>query len=140
MKTTKTKALTSQKQPKRKTAILYTRVSSRQIDRPDKSLLAQETKLREYCKKENIEVIKVYHDLGSGMHFKRPEFLKFLKELKAGTLKADYFLFTSIDRFCRRLDCIHQMHHQLKKLGITTKAIENVNLVYFAAFEVKQKK
>ena len=140
MKTRKVKVPTSKKRPKRKTAVLYTRVASRKIAKPDQSLLAQEIKLREYCEKENIEVIKVYHDSGSGMDFKRPEFRKFLKELKAGTLNADYFLFTSIDRFCRRLDGIYKMHHELKGLGITPKAIEDVRVVYFAALEVKPKK
>ena len=140
MKTTKVKKPTSKKRLKRKTAVLYTRVASRHITNPDQSLLAQETKLREYCKKEKIEVIKVYEEIAGGMNFNRPEFKKFVKELKAGTVKADYFLFTSIDRFCKRLDTLHQMHFELIGMGITPKAIENVEVIYFAALEVKPKK
>jgi len=140
MKTTKQKAPTSKKRLKKKTAVLYTRKASCELGKPNKHLMNQEKKLREYCKKKNIKVVKVIYDFGSGLDFNRPEFESFLKELKDGMVKADYFLFTSIDRFCRRLDLLHKMHYQLIRMGIKPKAIESVNLVYFAAFEVKTKK
>jgi DNA invertase Pin-like site-specific DNA recombinase len=134
-----TKARSLQKPPKNKTAILYTRIASiGQNGIGNLSLQAQEEKLRNYCLKEKLDVVKVYYDIGSGHDFDRPQFQNFLKDLEMKKIGADFFLFDTIDRFGFDLLEVKQMDDRLRKLGITPKSIEPVTVTYIAIVELKK--
>jgi site-specific DNA recombinase len=121
-----------------KTAVLYTRFgSSEQANKNRGANNLQEQQLKKYCEKENIKIVRIYNDVGSGASFDRPEFNRFIKELKKGTVAADLFLFTSIDRFSRNIQELYHMHHRLVALGITPKSIAPVNVVFV---EISHKK
>jgi len=106
-----------------KTAVLMARVSS---DEQAKgySLDIQEDKLRSYCRRENIQIIKIFREDYSAKNFKRPEFQKFLTLAKQKKTRIDFLLFTGWDRFSRNLTDSLNMIRTLKNLGIQTQAVE----------------
>lgn len=112
-----------------KKAILYTRIDKGTI-KPDQQLALQEKELREYCEANDIEVIKVIREIASGKDFNRPEFTSLHLAVRTGELNPDLLLFTSIHIFSEKISEVIRMHHQLLKFGVTTKAIQNVNVVF----------
>lgn len=122
-KETKTKA----RKPKLKTAVLYTRVANRQVKNRRNSCSGQEEELREYCRRENIKVVRVYHEFFSGKHFDRPEFKKFLGDLNSGKVKPDLLLCTTWDRFSRNFADACIMIAILEKSKVRVKAIKFIS-------------
>lgn len=120
-----------------KKAILYTRADRSEVADPKDSIAGQEKELQEYCQKNNIEVLDVYRDFGSGSNFSRPEFAKLYLGIVSGKIQADLLLFTTVDRFCLNPMKLVEMHNHLIVLGITPKGIKRVN-VCFIKIRIKE--
>ena len=61
---------------------IYSRVSTAGQKEEGFSLQDQERRLRMFCQQKGYEVIDHYSDDKSGKSFQRPEFQRFLKEIK----------------------------------------------------------
>ena len=106
------------------------RVDKQGLDNPKEKLEEQEKELREYCKKNEIEIIDAITEVASGKDFNRPEFTSLHLAMRKGEIKADLLLFTSIDVFSENLADVLRMHHALLRFGITTKAIRDIEVVF----------
>lgn len=106
------------------------RVDKQGIANPKEKLEEQEKELREYCKKNEIEIIETITEVASGKDFNRPEFTGLHLAMRKGEIKADLLLFTSIDVFSENLTDVLRMHHALLRFGITTKAIRDIEVVF----------
>ena len=118
-----------------KKAILYLRVDKNDLANSTEKLEEQEKELREYCKKNEIEVIKVIAEVVSGKDFNRPKFTSMHLAIRKREIKADLILFTSIDVFSENLADVLRMHHALLRFGITTKAISDIEVVFIRTKE-----
>lgn len=111
-----------------KKAILYTRAEKARTKKNAEELIRQENELRKYCKENELEIIKVIHDYANGKDFNRLEFTSLYLDLLNDKIKADYLLFTDIHVFCENIAEVVRVHHNLLRLGVTTKAVNNVNV------------
>ncbi|HRN72197.1 MAG TPA: recombinase family protein [Ginsengibacter sp.] len=107
-------------------ADLYIRVSTDEQADKGYSQRDQEDRLRKYCGIKNIPVRNVYIEDHSAKSFKRPEWQKYLYNLRksknnrTGTL----LLFTKWDRFSRNAGDAYQMINLLRTFGVEPGAIE----------------
>lgn len=84
----------------RKTAVAYGRFSSN--NQREESIDAQLRAIREYCEKENIELIAEFTDEAiSGKTDNREDFQNMIRQLLKGTLSVDYVLVHKFNRFAR---------------------------------------
>jgi len=60
----------------------------------------------------------------SAKTFNRPEWAKYLVELRKHKCQVDFVLFLKWDRFSRNAGDAYQMINQLRKLGVEPQAIE----------------
>lgn len=104
--------------------ILYTRVSTDEQKEHGFSLQDQETRLRKYSKRENIDIVAHYQDDHSAKDFNRPEFQKMLSDLRQKKLRANLLLCVRMDRFSRNATDTLNMIQELKSFGISLKLIE----------------
>jgi len=106
-----------------KKAVIMCRVSS---DEQAKgySLGVQLEQLTNYCKRNDIEVVKHYREDHSAKNFNRPEYQKFLQYVKKNKGNIDYLLVTTWDRFSRNVTDSFVMIRELKKFSIEVQAIE----------------
>src|SRR5690242_8096736 len=107
-----------------KIADLYIRVSTDEQAVKGYSQRGQEELLRKYCEINGISVRKVMYEDHSAKSFNRPEWKKYLLELKKYKGKADLVLFHKWDRFSRNVGDAYQMINTLRKLGVEPQAIE----------------
>ena len=106
------------------TAILYTRVSTdEQADR-GYSLRDQESRLRDYCTRNRIEVHEHFQDDASAKTFNRPGWRALMACLKARRGEVHRLLFVKWDRFSRNATDALQMIRALDELGVVPQAIE----------------
>lgn len=94
-----------------KKAKLYCRVSS--DDQSNFSLSYQDSTLRSFCERMNIQVTEVIFDQYSAKTFDRPGYQKLAAEIKAKKSPFDIFLFLRWDRFSRN---IYNAMHEIKFL------------------------
>lgn len=113
------------KQNHRKTAVIYTRVSTDEQKENGFSLQDQLSKLQIECARNNIEVLKHYQDDHSAKDFNRPEFKAFLNDIETRKIKPDIFLCVRPDRFSRNLQNTMMMLTKFKSLGIEFRTLEN---------------
>lgn len=113
-----------------KKAILYTRVGKVHMKKNADELSEQESELRKYCEKNELEIVQVIHEYADGKDFNRLHFTSLYLDLLNNRVKADYLLFTDINVFCENIAEVLRVHHNLLKFGITTKAINNINVVF----------
>jgi len=104
-------------------AILYTRVSTDEQNN-GYSPADQKERLEKYCEKNNIEIVKIFHDDESGKTFNRPEWKKILELIKAKKGLIDLLLFIKWDRFSRNVAEAYITINTLKKYEIEPQAIE----------------
>lgn len=107
-------------------ADLYIRVSTDEQADKGYSQRDQEERLRKYCEIKGIPIRDVYVEDHSAKSFKRPEWQKYLSNLRKSR-KSDsgtILLFTKWDRFSRNAGDAYQMINQLRSLGVTPEAIE----------------
>lgn len=107
-----------------KRAILYIRVSTDEQADKGYSLPHQEETLRNYCKKEGIEVLRVIKEDFSAKTFERPAWKGLLIDIRKKSMRPDYILFTKWDRFSRNAGDAYQMISTLRKLGTEPQGIE----------------
>lgn len=109
-----------------KKAIIYKRVSTDEQAEKGYSLQAQESKLVEYCRKNGIEVVKLFtDDFSAKTGFDRPGF-NALNEFIGNNKKEniDLILVTQWTRFSRNLvDALVEIE-RLKKIRVQVNAIE----------------
>ena len=107
-----------------KTANLYVRVSTDEQADKGYSQRSQEELLRKYCDINKIAVSKVIMEDHSAKTFNRPEWQKYLLELRKHKRQTDLVLFLKWDRFSRNAGDAYQMINMLRKLGVEPQAIE----------------
>ena len=78
---------------------IYSRVSTAGQKEEGFSLQDQERRLRMFCQQKGYEVIDHYSDDKSGKSFQRPEFQRFLKEIKPKKIQG--LVCVRYDRFSR---------------------------------------
>ena len=107
-----------------KVADLYIRVSTDEQADKGYSQRSQEELLRKYCEINHITIRRVIFEDHSAKTFNRPEWKKYLLELKKYKGQADVVLFLKWDRFSRNAGDAYQMINVLRKLGVEPQAIE----------------
>ncbi len=107
-----------------KIADLYVRVSTDEQADKGYSQRSQEELLRRYCDINGIAVRLVIYEDHSAKTFNRPEWKKYLMELRRQKGKTDCVLFLKWDRFSRNAGDAYQMINTLRKLGVEPQAIE----------------
>ncbi len=107
-------------------ADLYIRVSTDEQADKGYSQRDQEDRLRKYCEIKGIPVRGVYIEDHSAKSFKRPEWQKYLTNLRKSKRNktSTFVLFTKWDRFSRNAGDAYQMINQLRTLGVEPGAIE----------------
>jgi len=105
-------------------AIIYTRVSTDEQKDRGFSLNEQESRLKKYCERENIEIVEHYQDDHSAKNFNRPEFQRMLFDLKQKRIKAELFICIRMDRFSRNVHESLNMIQKLRSYGLELKLIE----------------
>jgi len=95
---------------------IYCRVSTEDQD-ADK----QETACLEYCKRNNLEVYKVYKDIISGIKTNRSAFDELLKNMRS--LKFNAVMVTKLDRMGRSLQHLLSLFEEFRTKGIDFIAI-----------------
>ena len=100
----------------RKTAVAYGRYSS--TNQREESIDAQLRAIREYCEKENIELIEVFTDEAiSGKQDNREDFQKMINLLLKGHLQVDFVLVHKFNRFARNKYDSALYKKKLKDIG-----------------------
>jgi site-specific DNA recombinase len=107
-----------------KIADLYIRVSTDEQADKGYSQRSQEEFLRKYCDINKIAIRNVIFEDHSAKTFNRPEWSKYLLEIKKNKCKTDLVLFLKWDRFSRNAGDAYQMINLLRKLGVEPQAIE----------------
>lgn len=93
-------------------AALYLRVST-----TDQTTLNQELELKEYCKRNNLEVFEIYRDEGiSGAKITRPELDRMLQDMRQK--KFDCIVVWKFDRLGRSTSHLLQVLQELQNKGI----------------------
>lgn len=90
---------------------IYCRVSTE-----DQHADKQEDICREYCKRNNFEVFRVYSDIISGKTTSRPEFNLLLEDMR--NLRFDCIMVTKLDRLGRSLQHLLSLFDEFQKRGI----------------------
>nr|WP_315220276.1 recombinase family protein [uncultured Flavobacterium sp.] len=113
------------KSTQKRTAVIYTRVSTDEQKENGFSLQDQLNKLKLDCEKNNIEILKHYQDDHSAKDFNRPEFKIFLKDVETRKIKPDMFICVRPDRFSRNLTNTITMLAKFKVHKIEFRTLEN---------------
>lgn len=102
-------------------ARLYVRVSHEEQAKFGLSIDTQIESLVNYCKQNNIKVLKIYKDEGISASSvkKRKAFVEMIEECQKGEI----ILFTKLDRFSRNLLDANLIVQELDKKGVSIKAI-----------------
>ena len=101
----------------RKTAVAYGRFYYN--NQREESIDAQMRAIREYCEKENIELIAEFKDEAiSGKTDNREDFQKMVSQLLKGHLQADFVLVHKFNRFARNKYDSALYKKKLKDVGI----------------------
>jgi len=95
---------------------IYCRVSTEEQD-ADK----QEASCREYCKRNNHEIIKVYKDIISGTTTSRPQFNQMLEDMR--NYKFQAIMVTKLDRIGRSLQHLLSLFDEFIRKGVQFIAI-----------------
>ena len=105
-------------------ADLYIRVSTDEQAEKGYSQRDQEERLRRYCEIQGLIVRRVILEDHSAKTFNRPEWNKYVVELRKGKPPVDVVLFTKWDRFSRNAGDAYQMISLLRKFGVEPQAVE----------------
>jgi hypothetical protein len=91
-------------------------------------LKKQENELIHYCIESKLEVVGIYTDVSVDTIFDRLKFTHLYSDLKHGRIKADLLLFTQTEIIDPNPFEVAIVHYNLLEVGITMKAIRDVNL------------
>lgn len=109
-------------------AVLYTRAKRDVVTGFSESLNGQEIRLTKYCKKNNIEVSRVYHDFPFEGEPERTQFIKMIYDFITGNYKADLCLFTSADKLSEDFEEFFFYAMLIKNFGLTPRVIDPSNI------------
>ena len=107
-----------------KIADLYIRVSTDEQADKGYSQRDQEERLRKYCEINSIQIRKVIYEDHSAKTFNRPEWKKYMVDLRRVKGQVDFVLFIKWDRFSRNAGDAYAMINTLRKLGVEPQAVE----------------
>lgn len=107
-----------------KIADIYVRVSTDEQADKGYSQRDQEERLKKYCQVNSIQIGRIIFEDHSAKTFKRPEWSKYLADIKKHRSNADFVLFTKWDRFSRNAGDAYHMISVLRKYGIEPQAVE----------------
>ena len=93
-------------------AIIYARVST--YDKQD--IETQIQIVKDYCKGNNIEVVKVYQDKESGMKDSREEFNQMLNDMRQGLF--DCIVVWKLDRIGRSVSHLIKLFEEFNNKGV----------------------
>ncbi len=108
----------------RKTAVIYTRVSTDTQAEKGYSLRDQEDKIRQYCRLNNIEVLMHFQDDHSAKNFDRPKWKLLMDYLQKNKKTIDEFVFLKWDRFTRNVSEGFIVLNKIRALGIKIVSVE----------------
>ena len=109
----------------KRTAVIYTRVSTDAQAEKGYSLRDQEDKIRHYCNQNSIEILEHYQEDHSAKNFNRPEWKLLMAYLKNNKNIIDEFVFVKWDRFSRNFMEGMRVLEEIKSLGIEINCLEN---------------
>lgn len=102
---------------------IYLRVSTDQ-----QTTDSQEYICLEYCRRNNIEVYKIYKDIYTGTASSRPEFNVLLDDLR--TYKFDVLVVSKLDRLARSLQHLLSFIDELNKKGVGLAVVtQNIDTI-----------
>ena len=98
---------------KGKNAITYTRVSTTEQKTIGNSLLSQKTKIRSFCDKYGINILKEFEEDYSAKNFERPTYKRLKKYAFENKKNIDFLICVDWDRFSRnsRLSAVEQLFY-----------------------------
>jgi site-specific DNA recombinase len=105
--------------------VIYTRVSTEDQKENGFSLQDQERRIRLHCKQYDKNILRHYQDDHSAKDFNRPNFQKFLDDLKSKRIKPQQFIVVRWDRFSRNLSESLSMKAFLKSYNVEIFPLEN---------------
>ena len=105
--------------------VIYSRVSTEDQKENGFSLQDQERRLREYCGRTQRNILRHYQDDCSGKNFNRPEFQRFLQDVKTKEIRVNEFICVRADRFSRNVHATLLMRETLKSAKIDVVFLEN---------------
>lgn len=131
--------------------IIYTRVSTDEQADKGYSLRDQEARLRSYCHRNGLEVVRHFSDDHSAKTFERPAFKALRQFVKANPHSVDMLLVVKWDRFSRDATGALSMSRTLDEVGVQVQATDQpVDLsvpeqmmmlaIYVAAPEVENRR
>lgn len=85
----------------------------------------QEKALSEYCTTHQLEIGQKIFDYGSAGNSKRSGWSAYYKRLKSSTIKPNFILFTSWDRFSRNFEELLIVKATFNRMGITVMPIDD---------------
>jgi site-specific DNA recombinase len=105
-------------------AIGYIRISEK--DQSTYSLPYQESRIREYCVRNNLYLKEIYEDNGeSSATFDRPDYQALERFIKAHKGEVQYLIVLDHDRFSRMLeDALRKIEELQKKFGLKVLSVE----------------
>lgn len=107
---------------KRRTGIAYGRYSSN--NQREESIDAQLRAIREYCDKENIELIEVFTDEAvTGKTDDRENFQNMINQLLKGHIQVDYVLVHKFNRFARNKFDSALYKKKLRDIGVKVVSV-----------------
>jgi len=108
----------------KKNAIIYCRVSTAKQSKNGESLQVQEKECREFCKKNDYQVIWSFSEQFTGTKENRPKIQEALEFIENSDLKVDYIIVLKIDRVSRWWIEIHNsFKKQFSDLWVTLKDV-----------------
>lgn len=107
-----------------KNVIIYCRVSTDKQSKTWESLSVQEQECRDFCKRNNYQVMSVFSEQFTWTKDKRPKIQEALEFIKNSELKISYIIVLKIDRISRWWITIHDsFKKQFKDLWVILKDV-----------------
>src|SRR5690606_39171257 len=106
------------------TADLYIRVSTDEQADKGYSQRSQEEQLIKFCEINKITIRKIFREDHSAKTFSRPEWKKYLQDVRNRKNQSNLLLFVKWDRFSRNTGDAYEMIKLLGKHGVELQAIE----------------
>jgi site-specific DNA recombinase len=133
-----------------KKAIIYSRVSTTEQKNNGTSLSEQDRILREYCHKNNIEILKSFREHFSAKTFNRPVFNELNKYAEEHQDEIDYLLVFKWDRYSRNTSEAYEIQKKFKELSIEINSINEwvdekeltsplMKAIYFSISEIENR-
>lgn len=107
-----------------KKAIAYLRTATREVSVQSDAINHQEIAIKGYCKEHSIDLIHVFHDVGSGMNFEREGWNDLEVYLKESGNKIDFLIVIGYDRISRdKVQTLFKITDLEKKFDLSVLAL-----------------